>query len=181
MDIMRVRIIPLNMVLLDADVIIDLHRFNIWNNIVSKNKVYISSIILRREVYFYKDVNDVKHRIELLKNVASKFLEISISSEELKEFLQKFDPVFEGELDEGETEALKIIHDNSNFLFCTCDKAAIKAIALVGRSKQGISFERLLKFSGITKNLEPKHTEKCFKRYLKEGSIMRIQNRGIRR
>jgi hypothetical protein len=76
-------------------------------------------------------------------------------------------------------EALKILQDNKNILFCTCDKAAIKAIALLGKKEQGISFERLLKSSGINKKLEPKHTEKFFRKYLDEGSIMRIQKIGI--
>jgi hypothetical protein len=169
----------LNIVLLDADVIIDLHRFNVWNQIISKNKIYISSIILRQEVYYYEDYYGVKHNIELLKDVGTKFSELSASVEDLKEFLKQFDRVFEEELHSGEKEALKILQDNKNMLFCTCDKAAIKAIALIGKREQGISFERLLKSSGINKKIEFKHTEKLFKKYLDEGSIMRIQKIGI--
>lgn len=175
----KARIILLNIVLLDADVVIDLHRFNIWNQIVSKHKIYISSTILRSEVYFYEDNQRVKHSIDLLKNVESKFSEISISADELQEFLFQFDPVFKAEIHIGEIEALKILQDNKDFLFCTTDKVAIKAIALLGKGEQGISFEKLLKSSGINKSLEFKHTEKYFKKYLREGSIMRIQNRGI--
>jgi hypothetical protein len=169
----------LNIVLLDADVIIDLHRFNVWNQIISKNKIYISSIILRQEVYYYEDCYGLKHNIELIKDAGHKFTEISVSVEELKEFSKQFDRVFEEELHSGEKEALKILQDNKNILFCTCDKAAIKAIALLGKREQGISFERLLKSSGINKKLEPKHAEKFFRKYLDEGSIMRIQKIGI--
>lgn len=42
------------------------------------------------------------------------------------------------------------------------------------------SFEKLLKSSGITKNLEQKHTENYFKKYLDEGSILRIQRFGLK-
>lgn len=181
MDTTRVRIILLNIVLLDADVIMDMHRFNIWDEIVAKNKTYISSIILRQEVYYYENHNGVKHNIDLFKDVESRLKEISVSADELKKFSNQFDPVFYAKLQTGEMEALKILHDNNKFLFRTSDKQAIKAIALLGKKEQGISFEKLLKSSGITKNLERKHTEKYFRRYLREGSIMRIQNRGIRR
>lgn len=104
------------MILLDADVIIDLHRLNVWNQVVKKNIIYISSIILRQEVHFFEDYNGVCH-----------------------------------------------------------------SIALLGKKEQGISFEKLLKSSGLTKNLEFKHTEKCFRKYLDEGSIMRIQSCGIKK
>ena len=171
----------MHIVLLDADVIIDLHIFHIWNQIIDKNKIYISSIILRQEVYFYENYNGVRHNIELSKDVGAKFLEISVSAEELKKFTQQFDRVFEEELHAGEKEALKILQDNNEILFCTSDKTAIKAIALLGIREQGISFEKLLKSSGITKKTEFKHTEKYFKKYLDEGSIMRIQSRGIKK
>lgn len=159
--------------------IIDLYRFNIWDLVVAKNKIYISSIILRQEVYFYEDHNRVRHNIQLSKDIGTKLSEISASAEELKKFSQQFDRVFEAELHAGEKEALKILQDNNEILFCTFDKAAIEAIALLGIREQGISFEKLLKSSGITKKIEFKHTEKYFKRYLDEGSIMRIQSFGI--
>ena len=57
---------------------------------------------------------------------------------------------------------------------------AIKVIAIIGSSSQGISFEELLKTSGITKKLEYKHTNEYFKKYLREGSIIRIQSGRIK-
>ncbi|MBA7661387.1 hypothetical protein ES703_69403 [subsurface metagenome] len=59
MDTTRVRIILLNIVLLDADVIMDMHRFNIWDEIVAKNKTYISSIILRQEYIIMKTIMEL--------------------------------------------------------------------------------------------------------------------------
>jgi len=48
-------------VLLDADVIIDLHRFGIWESILKKSKILIPSIILRREVFYFIDGTSIKH------------------------------------------------------------------------------------------------------------------------
>jgi hypothetical protein len=162
-------------VLLDADVIIDLHRLGIWDQIKKRNSIRISSIILRQEVYFYKDERGYQHPIDLLTDAGSKFQELSIDARAMPEFVAHFDRSIREMLHLGEIEALCLLQGNRDLLFCTSDKMAIKVIALMGSSEQGISFERLLKTSGITKRLENKHSESYFKRYLKEGSIMRIQ------
>lgn len=167
-------------VLLDADVIIDLHRFGIWKNILEKNKILIPSTILRREVFYFTDTSGIRHYIGLIDDAGYTFTEVSTTAEDLIQFKQKFDRFVEEELDPGETEALTILNDRKDCLFCTCDKAAIKVIALIGKREQGISFEKLLTLSGITKKLEPKHSENYFRKYLEEGSIMRIQRFGLK-
>jgi len=170
----------LRIVLLDADVIIDLHRYRIWEHIFNKNKILIPSIVLKREVYYYEDEYGLRHSIELLGEVGKTITEVSITVDELRDFKSNFDRFIQEELDAGETEALKILNDRDDCFFCTCDKVAIKVIALLGKREQGLSFEKLLKSSGITKRLENKHTEHYFRKYLDEGSLLRIQRFGIK-
>jgi len=170
----------LNIVLLDADVIIDLHRFGIWEQIAKRNQVKISSIVLRQEAYFYEDEHGGQHKIDLLKNAGIKFQEVSIEATIMREFIKQFDRNIQEELHAGELEALCIIQNDKSLHFCTSDKVAIKAIALIGSGSQGISFEELLKTSGITKRLKYKHTNEYFKKYLEEGSIIRIQSGKIK-
>jgi len=167
-------------VLLDADVIIDLHRYKIWEHIVSKNKIIIPSTVLRREVYFYEDESGIKQSIDLISEVGESISEVSVSAKELNEFRNKFERFIEEELDPGEKEALKILNDRGDCKFCTCDKVAIKVTALLGKKEQGLSFENLLRKSGLTKRLEYRHTEKYFKKHLEEGSILHIQRFGIK-
>jgi len=131
----------LPIVLLDADVIIDLHRFEIWEHIVTRNNILIPSTVLRQEAIYFID-----------------------------EFGNKL----------GETEGLKILNDRDDCYFCTCDKAAIKVVALLGKREQGMSFEKLSTLSGYNKRFENKHTEIYFKKYLDEGSLLRIQRFGIK-
>ena len=59
----------MRIVLLDADVIIDLHGFGIWKQIIKKNNILISSIILRKEVYYYEDESGIRHHIDLSKDI----------------------------------------------------------------------------------------------------------------
>ena len=145
-----------------------------------QNKILIPSIVLRREVYFYEDDFGHKHNIDLIQEVGKNFEEVSTTADELLDFKGKFVRFIEEELDPGETEALKILEGRSDCLFCTCDKVAIKVISIIGKREQGMSFEKLLKSSGITKGLEKKHTENYFKKYLDEGSILRIQRMGVK-
>lgn len=170
----------MRIVLLDADVIIDLHRYGIWEHIISKNKILVPSIVLRREVYYYEDEFGLKQSVDLLDQIGKTITEVSTTADELHEFKRNFDRFIQEELDAGETEALKILNDRNDCFFCTCDKAAIKVIALLGKREQGLSFEKLLKSSGITKGLENKHTEHYFRKYLDEGSLLRIQRFGIK-
>jgi hypothetical protein len=168
------------LLLLDADVIIDLHRLGLWKQITKSHKVSIPSIILRKEVYFYEDENGIRHNINLDKEIGITFNELSCSAEELLSFKERFDRVFQEDLHEGEEEALVLLQKQEDLLLCTCDHAAIKALALLELPTQGISFENLLKKTGINKKLEFKHTQKRFKKYLDEGSIMKIQGWGLK-
>lgn len=168
------------LLLLDADVIIDLHRLGLWKQITKSHQVFVPSIILHKEVYFYEDENG-RHHIDLEKEAGVTFAELSCSGQELLRFKERFDRVFQEELHDGEKEALVLLQKQEDILLCTCDYAAIKALALLDLAEQGISFEGLLKKSGMNKKLEYKHTEKRFKKYLTEGSIMRMQERGLKK
>jgi hypothetical protein len=167
--------------LLDADVIIDLHHFEAWEQVVARNKVYIPSIILRQETYFYENPQGKRHSIELMKDLGTEIQELAATVEELAQFTEQFDLVFRGESREGEKEALFLLQQKRELLFCTCDRAAIKALAILGMVGRGISFESVLRTSGLTKTLDEKHTERRFKKCLAEGSIMKIQNRGLKK
>lgn len=167
------------LLLLDADVIIDLHRLGVWKHVIKNHNIHIPSIILHREVYHYEDEKGRRYPIDLEREIGVTINELSCLAEELLSFKEQFDCVFQEELHDGEKEALVVLQKQEDLLLCTCDHAAIKALALLDLSAQGISFENLLKKTGINKKLEFKHTEKRFKRCLSEGSIMRIQERGL--
>jgi hypothetical protein len=168
------------LLLLDADVIIDLHKLGLWKQITKSHKVFIPSIILHKEVYYYEDESG-HHPIDLEKEIGITFSELSCSVQELMSFKERFDRVFQEELHDGEKEALVLLQKQEDLLLCTCDYAAIKALALLDLAEHGISFENLLKKSGVSKKLDYKHTEKRFKKMLSEGSIMRIQGVGLKK
>jgi hypothetical protein len=170
-----------SLVLLDADVIIDLHKFGVWDEILSSYNVIIFSIILRREAYFYEDDKDHRYPIDLEKDAGKRFTELSVTAGNLRRFADRFDSVLQAEIHDGEKEALLLVSENEEYKFCTCDGPAARALGILGLGDRGISFERLLKGAGITKGLLPKHRKDTMQRYLREGSIMRIQGRGLKK
>ena len=125
------RTTQLNLLLLDADVIIDLHRFGVWEKILENNPVYIPSIILHHEVYFYDDAEGNRHSIDLRTGLGKKFYEIAAEISDLRKFSAEFETVFSEEIHAGEKEALCLIKNKEDLIFCTCDKTAIKALAVL--------------------------------------------------
>lgn len=53
------------LLLLDADVIIDLHKLGAWEQITKSHSVHIPSIILHQEVYYFTDDKGNRHPINL--------------------------------------------------------------------------------------------------------------------
>ena len=163
----------MHIVLLDADVIIDLHRLNLWKSLTKNNKIHVSSIICR-EVYYYEETAGKRHVIDLSKEAGKSFVEISANIEQLSTITKEFEGLFEIDLHAGEKEALAILTTKKDMLFCTCDKAAMKALGFLGISHKGISFEKLLSRSGIKKKLEIKHSERQFRQFTQEGVSIRL-------
>ena len=47
------RIMKLNSLLLDADVVIDAHSLGMWDKLLAQNRVHIGAVVLRTEVQRY--------------------------------------------------------------------------------------------------------------------------------
>ena len=139
------------LLLLDADVIIDLHKLGLWKQITKSHKVSVPSIVLHKEVYYYEDENG-RHHIDLEREAGITFSELSCSAQELLGFKERFDRVLQEELHDGEKEALALLQKQEDLVLCTCDHATIKALAILDLSEQSISVENLLKKSGMSKN-----------------------------
>jgi len=163
----------LNIVLLDADIIIDLHRLNLWKSLTKNNKIHISSIICQEANYF-DDTEGKRHFIDLAKEAGKTFIEISATLEQLARIAKEFEGLYEINLHSGEKEALALLLTRKEMLFCTCDKAAMKALGFLGISHQGISFEKLLERNGIKKKLGIKHSESQFRQFIQEGVSIRL-------
>jgi len=178
---MRTRTTKLNLLLLDADVVIDAHRLHIWDKLLSKNKIHIGSIVLRAEVHYYIDSEGKRKKIDLLPQLgAGKITELSASLAEQRVLRKRFDRVLGPKLGLGEIESLVIVQKTPDLTFCTFDHAAIIALVLLDMGNRGVSFETVLKQCGLSRRLERKHSEERFKRIVKRAHLMRVMEQGLR-
>jgi len=81
---------------------------------------------------------------------------------------------------DGEVEGIPILYadESDSLLFCTSDKVAIRVLAMLGLSDSRVSFEEVLKTTGLSKPLPREYCTEYFDRYIAEGQIARIQGKG---
>lgn len=171
----------MNFLLLDADVIIDVHRLGFWQQFIEKNRIHISSIILRLEALFYFDTKHRKRPINLRHELSEhELVKLHAIISEIEDLWKRFDLAFAPQLDSGEMECLAILKKREDLKFCTFDGAAITALGLLNLANRGISLERALRECGLQKNLPTKYSDKRFKRYIKQGQKMRITGQGLK-
>lgn len=159
------------LLLLDADVIIDLHTLGLFDRINKSFEVYITKTVLDEALYFKsggaKIKINIRNRVTVIENVALEHLEMVRS--EAKQARLGIDP--------GETEAVAcLMQEGKNLIFCTCDQAAIKLLAFMNLEERSLSFEKALRSTGYQKkNLYPRHWEKTFAECVLSGKALRIQ------
>lgn len=166
------------LILLDANAIIGFHELGVWNQIVKQHEVYVPSIVLRSEVFWYEDSGGCRHDIDLVSAIGKTIAEVECTLEEIEKFSLRYNHQFLPEIHEGELEALALLEKRTDLLFCTCDKAALVVLGFMGLSEHGISFESLLRKTGLTKPLARKHTQAFFEEHVGVGQRLRIEHFG---
>ncbi len=180
---MITRTSKLKCVLFDANIIIEAYKLGIWEKLIDAVKIITPSIIVKEEALFF--IKKKKREAINLPSLINrgKIKELSASAEDLKALLDIFDRVFIEGLHEGESEALSLIKENKieDALFCSSDALAIQALAMIDCSHSGISMEKLLRNTGLTKTLDRQFTEKFFRDHIKRGSQNRITGQGLKK
>jgi hypothetical protein len=172
-------------VLLDANVVIEAHRLNVWQKLTEDYELILPSIVIHQEALFFSRKPDGIHvDINLLGLVDRGVItQQTATYEELTSIYTVFDRVFIEQLDPGETEALALLKANRlpGAYFCTGDAPAIRALAMIGMSERGISMQTLLAKVGLQKNLARWFRENFFKRNIRIGQQNRITGEGLAR
>ena len=175
----------LKCVLLDANIIIEAYKLGIWEELIERVEITVSSIVANDEVLFFSKQEDKIPTPINLRNLIEqeKINELSATQDEMTSFLNIFDSVFTQGLDPGEIESLCIIENGNagDSFFCTSDAPAIKALAMIGHSNVGISMELILKKVGLQKRLSKQFTDGFFKALIKEGQQTLITGQGLRK
>lgn len=158
------------LLLLDADVIIDLHTLGLFDRIIKGYEIHVTKTVLSEASYFKsggtKTKIDIHDRVAIIENVDVEHLQTVRN--EAKEARLGIDP--------GELEAIAcLIQDDEGLIFCTCDQAAIKLLAFMDIDERAVSLEKTIRDTGYQKkNLYPRHWEKTFTENIREGKALRI-------
>jgi hypothetical protein len=131
------------LILLDANVIIELHKLGIWSQILVQCKVFTTDCIAHNESLYYP-VNNTRVPIELDEFTDNGSLTIiEATADDIGALESIFSDDFLESIHDGEKEALALIaagkHQDS--IFCTADGPAIKALAMLNKGQNGISLE----------------------------------------
>ena len=159
------------LLLLDADVIMDLHTLGLFEKITKTYEVSVVRTVVGEAQYFKRggkthkiDIND---SVMVIDNVDIESL-MRVRNE-AKEACLGIDP--------GELESIAYLSTTEEkVMFCTCDKAAMKLISYMELEAKSISVEKAVKGAGHhKKNLYPRHFEKMFKECIEDGKARRVQ------
>ena len=168
--------------LLDASVIITAHELDVWSALLQEASVAATSIIAHDEALFFdRKTGSVPAPINLGALISQGAIpEISASVSDIRQVRAVFDEELNVALHDGEVEAIAILYadESDSFLFCTSDKVAIRVLAMLDLSNRGVSFEEVLKVTGLSKRLPHEYRTEYFERYIVEGQTARIQGKG---
>jgi hypothetical protein len=167
----------------DASVIITAYELDVWNALLQKTNVAVTSVIAHDEALFFdRKTGGIPSSINLSTLISEGTIqEIPASLSDIERVRAVFDEDINMGLHDGEVEAIAVIYadPSGRFLFCTSDKVAIRALAMLGLSKDGISFEEILESIGLRKRLSHEYRKEYFERYITKGQTDRIQGKGL--
>jgi len=157
------------LLLLDADVIIDLHTLGLFEKMTKAYNIEVTLPVLR-EAKFYKLGQkrisiDIRNQVNVIENI-----EID-SLQEIQEKAKRAMLV----IDPGEATSIAYLIQSQRSTFCSCDKAAIILISFMDLESRSISLEKALRDVGHHTRLYPRHLESNFKECIREGKILKIQ------
>ncbi|MCK6598102.1 MAG: hypothetical protein L6Q37_07030, partial [Bdellovibrionaceae bacterium] len=147
----------------------------IWTHLINQFDVCIVGIVIDDEAKHFQSQTGIKTDIDLKKSESEgKIRRLDPELSHTQKIFQDYKEVFVKGLDPGERDAITLLNSGSfdEYLFCSGDKSAIKATAVINKTFNLISFEKLLKDSGqngIVKNLRHEFLEAYARQYINSG------------
>jgi aromatic ring-opening dioxygenase LigB subunit len=160
--------------LLDADVIIDLHSMDLFDKMAKAYNLKATRKVCKEAKFYYRKRKklpiDLTQKIAIIENVdIDRLGEVHLEAKEAQLMI-----------DEGEATSLAYIAESKeDITFCTCDRASIKLISYMNLEKKSISLETALRKAGHHVKLFSQHHESNFKDCVREGKVLRVQRKLI--
>ena len=139
------------LLLLDADVVIDLHTLGLFGKIGKAYDIFLTRTVFEEARYYKKNGAKIEIDIRDAAIIENIDLEnLKMVQREAKEARLGIDP--------GESTSIAYLIKTEELIFCTCDQAAIKLISYMELEQRAISLEEALRSASYyEKNLYPRH------------------------
>jgi len=163
------------LLLLDADVVIDLHTLGIFERVSKAYKVSLTEKVFS-EAKFYPRGNQnfpirLKGKVRVIRDIQTKYLRV-VNDEEREARLR---------IGPGEATSIAyLLQSSEEVIFCTCDKTAMRLISFMNLEEKAISLEKALKDIGYSGRLFSRHREEEFKKEISEGKTLRIWYKNLK-
>jgi hypothetical protein len=169
--------------LLDAVVVIELHKLGLWKGLIANSQVVVPGTIIDKECRYFVTADGQSYPIDLQADVdMGRIVRMDADAEQLLRTADTFPPALREAVDPGELEALALLQDwqDPPPRFCTADRKAIEALCFLDLAELGVSAEEMLHAVGIRRpgHLERKLSRAAFMAWLEEGRRARIQRHG---
>lgn len=172
----------LKLLILDANVVIFLFENDLWQPVLARCEIHLSRIVAEDEVRYYHG-READKLIDLSDDITQGRIRLfDLSTTELKQFVDQFDPLYLDRLDPGESESLAyLVLAKEEYLISSGDAIVYKVLGNLNRGHQGISMEEVLKQVGLARSKIPRQYSKQFREsYTKEGEQDSIRGRGLK-
>ena len=157
----------LNLLILDANVIIYLHDIGIWDSFIKTCDIHLPDTVVE-EAAFFDDRDETRHYIDLSDDISkARINTFTVPLSELVEFQNQFDTLYFDQLDPGELEALAYLCKSPNELLISSGDAIVyRVLGRLNKGNQGISLEEILTKVGLKQSHLPRQFTKLFRESL---------------
>ncbi len=166
-----------SLLLLDADIVIDLHVLGNWKAIVGSYKIHLPATVVS-EIKHYPQGNQL---IPIDLNVYINSGKVTVVSVDIQEQTRIFEQLRNDNvdgIDPGELEALCYMLITSDIRIALKDHAAIRAAAFLSITDRALSVEQVLKEVGILRvkdQVSYELSEERFRKFKTEGAFLAVE------
>lgn len=165
------------LILLDANVVIELFRLGIWEQITKRCDIMLAQTVMDEAQFYETDEGREYIDWEQWKQPGVLTIE-SVPAADIQQYCSKFGPGYYEKLDPGEAEALALLGRHNESVICSADKIVWRVLGNTNAVERGISLEELLTKSGLTKSLTARFTKAFREQWCKAGSVERFMGQG---
>lgn len=171
------------LLLLDANVVIELFRLGIWDHVVERCDIHLARTVAEDEAHFYTTDDGQRCDFDLQPYVESGTVTVfDVPLGEVEKFCGQFDPVYFDKLDPGETESLiHFLALTGECWICSADAIVFRILGSLDRGENGVSLEEILQQTGLGRSLRVQFSREFREKWTRKGFEEHLRGLGLKK